>query len=160
MFTPHIDTSQFANYSVSTNITIQAPTINHIMPVLPNTTFVPLQAINLPATISAINHNAMPHNTLTKINTNISKTLPNLPKPKPELENMKSIFNAKLDKQCLSKDTPGLNQHCFDVGFDHVKTTKLKPDAISDGIDVMPCLVRREAKECHEYGTVSAGSMK
>lgn len=51
-----------------------------------------------------------------------------------------------------SNDNPGLNEHCYNVGFDHATSTT--PDPIGDGIDAFPCTTNENANASYGQGYV------
>lgn len=55
---------------------------------------------------------------------------------------------------CTGKNAPGLNQHCFHVGYSHgVRSTD--PDSVSEGIDAAPCTLNTNANKCYAQGIVA-----
>lgn len=62
------------------------------------------------------------------------------------------------DKVCYGKDSFGLNEYCYNTGYDHA--TNSSPDPIGDAIDVAPCTTNQNANKCYGDGYVAGMGKK
>ena len=50
----------------------------------------------------------------------------------------------------------GLNQYCWQKGFDHTFNTSLTPDVVSESFEVAPCTLNDAAAKAYGDGVVAA----
>jgi len=58
-------------------------------------------------------------------------------------------------KTCYGPGAPGLNQHCYNTGFDH-GSKSISPDPVGEGIASFPCTLRKNANDCYAKGIMDA----
>jgi hypothetical protein len=51
-----------------------------------------------------------------------------------------------------SRDKPGLNQYCYQTGYDHATNNSSEPDPVGEGIAAAPCTTNSGASKSYGRG--------
>ena len=74
-----------------------------------------------------------------------------------QMGNANSVPNSKINEAsystCTGRGTSGLNEYCYNTGYDHGRGMSLHhPDPIGEGISVLPCHINDNANKCYTKG--------
>lgn len=56
---------------------------------------------------------------------------------------------------CTGKDAPGMNQHCYNTGYDH-GCPSTKSDVVGDAMAAFPCTLKESTNRCYAQGYTDA----